>query len=285
MELSELYATGPSDDPQKLITLQYLTDNSAGGGAGVGLNGTSYIFVQANGTPSENASNLIMAYDEASNMIPAPSVNNIVTLILAPGKYTFGTGNGFNIYKSYLNVVSLTGNADVFIDSIYINAEYGTNGSIYVKGINTGTNQFNISDGMDNLVCENCVGLGDSSFGGVDLSGTFINCTGGFRAFGSGKYPPSTSAIRGIASGTFIRCTGGDESFGGDEYGTATGTFINCVGGNYSFGSKSNTFSGNAIYCIGGSSAFYNSSGPSFSGKVNYCMIGNPPYNNPFSRN
>jgi hypothetical protein len=136
---------------------------------------------------------------------------------------------------------------------------------IFVKGIDVGVKNFKIGDDLSLLKVENCKG-GVFSFGGdptfgenpITVSGTFIDCTGGFRSFGtygtaSGTFTNCHGGFRsfganGIASGTFTNCHGGFDSFG--TYGTASGTFTNCIGGDYSFAGNG-TASGTFTNCIG----------------------------------
>jgi hypothetical protein len=172
------------------------------------------------------------------------------TIVVAPGNYDFGA-TAFVHGTAYIDIVSLTGDADVFLKSTEHNTNSGNNYGIkvtanntLVKGINCGTNTFYIANSLDYLTCTNCTG-GDYSFGGYgDITlGTFTNCTGGDRSFGSS----------GIALGSFTNCTGGYYSFGG--YGTASGTFTNCIGGKESFGSSGIAL-GTFINCTGGDYSF-----------------------------
>jgi hypothetical protein len=133
----------------------------------------------------------------------------------------------FHINTPYVDIVSLTGNCDVFITNINdtIAVEIDDN-NIYVRGLNTGTQQILIDISTSTITFENCIG-GDGSFSSTSvLEGKFINCQGGDNSF-NGAYLEDVS-------GTFIDCVGGIGSFGGN--GTASGTFINCTGGYDCFG-------------------------------------------------
>lgn len=252
--LSDLIAQSTSDNPQKLVNLALATQMM---GSGSGLGGTNYVFVRGNGTPEENAAELQAAYNKAKTMLP--SSGNIVTVVVAPGTYTFG-GTKFPVNTPYINIVSLTGNADVLLDGIDVTAN-----SIYLKGINCGTYSFTIRHNLNELICENCTG-GSYSFGGggETTPGTFINCTGGNRSFGYNN-----------ASGTFINCTGGNNSFGGSMGGTASGTFKDCTGGNYSFGGGEmcNISSTARLYYCRLTSGSFNT--PETGGKLVLCIDGN----------
>ena len=97
----------------------------------------------------------------------------------------------------------------------------------------------------------NCLAEGAKSFGGGWMgiaSGTFIDCTAGYGAFGH----------TGDASGTFINCEAGDYGFGGSEYGSyASGVFINCRGGFRSFaGGKNGRATGRFVDCTGEAFSF-----------------------------
>lgn len=171
------------------------------------------------------------------------------TVIVAPGDYTFDATK-FEVDATGINIVSLTGNADVKLDGTNVTADY-----VYIKGIDNGINRFMVASNLDNSVFENCVG-GDYSFGNDDelsivISSTFIKCKGGRGAFGVGEAAQLTGTFidcvggyyaflgngyEGILSGTFVNCIGGDNSFGSDDASSIPGNFTNCIGGAYSFG-------------------------------------------------
>ena len=162
---------------------------------------------------------------------------NVINVIVAPGKYSFTSD--FLVDTEYVNIVSLTGNADVlFTGEGTINV---TASDILLKGINVQDKPFTIATNLDLLVVEDCVG-GQYSFGGdgetnpINVSGTFKNCITGDYSFG----------YKGVATGIFENCIAGIWSFGAD--GQATGTFINCVGSGDSFG-RSGYASGTFINC------------------------------------
>jgi len=251
--------------------------------SGAGIMGSQYIFVSANGTPTENATELQVAYDKAKTM--SPSQPNRITIICGPGKYEFPNSSPFTLDTAFIDLVSLTGNRDVFLyttsSSTNLTTDYNidiSTDNVFVKGVDATTEiwvdlkgpsllngSFNVSDDLSMLVCENCQGGNNSfspSFGTV--SGTFTNCAGGINSFG----------IFGTASGTFTNCVGGDSSFG--AAGTASGTFTNCVGGDSSFGAAG-TLSGKLFYCRLTTGTFNTVSG---GGKTLYCIDGNNDPNN-----
>lgn len=86
------------------------TVSSIGGGS---LQGTNYIYVMADGTPIENASELQSAYNFTKTQ--TPSITNRYTVIVGPGKYEFSVN--FVLDTEYIDIVSLTGNRDVIFIS------------------------------------------------------------------------------------------------------------------------------------------------------------------------
>ena len=222
--------------------LTYLEEMAQGGG----LEGSQYVFVAANGTPTENAAELQAAYNEAKTM--SPSAINRITVICGNGNYDFASA--FEMDTEYIDLVSLDGNRSIVfngIGTISITAN-----DVFVKGVNVGAKIFTIANNLNLLKVENCEG-GEFSFGGdetfgsnpINVSGTFTNCQGGDFSFGES----------GTASGIFTNCQGGEASFG--SFGTASGTFTNCQGGNGSFGSGgTGTASGTFTKCQGGEGSF-----------------------------
>ena len=243
---------------------------------GGGLSGTQYVYVAGKGTPQENGEELKAAYATAQTM--SPSSTNRISVIVGPGKYfnsspaVFPLADGqFEFSTNYIDVISLTGEPDVFLSGISVG------GFSYLKGMNTsealslGGVQagFNLIDSKPNQKIENCVG-GNYSFGwGGNVEGTFINCIGGSGSFASatGAMPPIgiTDLFVGNISGIFINCEAGPNSFGNYLIATGvptlTGTFTNCKAGSSSFGNDSyniggTTLSGVFTNCVGGPAAF-----------------------------
>ena len=177
-----------------------------------GIEGTQYIFVQANGTPTENAQELQDAYNLAKTM--SPSTNNRITVICGNGNYDFASN--FTMDTEYIDLVSLDGNRSIIfngVGTISITAN-----DVFVKGVDVQTKNFTIGNNLNLLKVDNCQG-GDNSFGfgiGQQASGTFTNCQGGIRSFGG----------EGQASGTFTNCIGGVNSFG--VGGTLSGKLYYC---------------------------------------------------------
>jgi hypothetical protein len=219
------------------------------------LVGTNYIFVAANGTDSQNATELQAAYVQAQSLSPLST--NRITVIAAPGEYNFNS----NLLMStqFIDLVSLDGNPSVLFNGTG-GVEVSAN-DVFINGINSTV--FSIGDNLGLLRVENCVG-GENSFRSItNLNGTFKDCVGGSGSFSSngsvtGTFINCTAGNLSFGTSTtitgeFINCVGGNLSFGSD--GIASGTFKDCKGGNYSFGSNG-TASGEFVNCVGGDLSF-----------------------------
>jgi hypothetical protein len=170
-----------------------------------GLEGTNYVYVAGDGTPTENGTELLSVYSDVK-VAPFLSADNVMTIVIGPGLYKFGSE--FVLDTEYVNIVSLTGNPDVILqlDGIgNISVLNITCSNIFVKGISVGTiRKITIQTGIE-CVCENCIG-GDGSFSADELPGTFINCVGG-----AGSFANSSSSIM---SGKLINCRLTEGEFG-----------------------------------------------------------------------
>ena len=225
----------------------------------VGLGGTQYVFVAANGTDLQNAAELQAAYVTAQGM--SPSITNRITVIAAPGNYNFSTAN-FEMNTDYIDLVSLDGNKSIVFNGS--NTIEITTNDVFVRGVDVGLLNFTIANSLNLLRVENCTG-GVYSFGGSGggiASGTFTNCTAAVFSFGGGG---------GIASGVFTNCTGGAYSLGGGDGSIASGTFTNCTGGDRAFGGGSIAI-GTFTNCTGGDRAF-GGGGGTLSGFLYYCRL------------
>ena len=249
-------------------------------GGGGGLEGSQYVFVTANGTDVENATELQSAYDTAKTI--SPSSTNRITVICGNGNYDFE--DDFVMDTQYIDLVSLDGNRSIIFNgtgTINITAN-----DVFVKGVNVLDKNFTIGDDLNLLKVENCEG-GDLSFGGdptfgsnpINVSGTFTNCQGRNSSFGgfgtaSGSFTNCVGDFESFgggltASGTFADCKGGFNSFGGG-FGTASGIFTNCQSADNSFGGFG-TALGTFADCVGG----FNSFGGTASGTFENCKGGN----------
>ena len=212
------------------------------------LSGSNYLFVKADGTPSQNATEFSASYVQAK--ASSPSATNRISVLVSPGEYTFTST--FTLDTQYIDVVSLTGECDVLVtgsSTISITAN-----DVYVRGIDVDVKNFTIADSLPLLKIKTCKG-GNYSFGGqlnpapgsqplnpILVNGTFIDCEGGDFSF----------AGNGMAYGIFTNCIGGNSSFG--YY--CDSTFTNCVGGDFSFGGDMGYIDGTMENCTAGDNSF-----------------------------
>jgi hypothetical protein len=212
------------------------------------LSGSNYLFVKADGTPSQNSTELSASYVQAK--ASSPSATNRISILVSPGEYAFAST--FTLDTQYIDVVSLTGECDVLVTGSGTIAV--TANDVYVRGIDVDVKNFTIVNSLPLLKVNNCKG-GDLSFGGYPdqitggipspgytMAGTFINCEGGNISF----------AGNGSAYGTFINCTAGSGSFG--NY--CDGTFIDCTAGDSSFATLGDIEGGTLENCVGGTDSF-----------------------------
>jgi len=230
------------------------------------LSGSNYIFVEANGTPTQNGLSLSASYAQAKNS--SPSSTNRMAVLAGPGKYTFASN--FTLDTQYIDVVSLTGECDVLVTgsgTIIVSAN-----DAYVRGIDVDVKNFTISSSLPLLKIKNCKG-GDYSFGGntpppvggpaspgYTMAGTFIDCVGGDYSF----------AGLGSAYGSFIGCVGGNFSFGS----RCDGTFINCTAGDYSFAYDADIEGGKLQNCTAGAYSFASIGSIESGAALNGCIGG-----------
>lgn len=255
-DLSDVNAGSAVDGEVLVFSSGSWGSAQVGGGGGGGLGGTSYVFVAGDGTAAENGAALAAAYTAAAGLTPygnALSDTNRASVVVAPGIYN----TTLAVNTPFVNVVSLDGERSVTITAnIVVTAD-----NVLLRGIDVGTNTFDVGGNLAGLVVENCRG-GSSSFGAfVTLSGTFTDCVGGQYSFGAGS----------TASGTFTNCTGGEYAFGG--FGSASGTFTNCISGERSFAGDFGTASGTFIRCIGGQDSFGYNGTLSATVRILYCQI------------
>jgi hypothetical protein len=205
------------------------------------LEGSSYIYVKGDSDPVSNVIELINAYNTAKSATPygnALSDSNRFTVIVGAGTYTTHNNTPITFDTEFVNVVSLTGNADVLITwGLSIESP---NYCDFV-GLNCGNQAFTIVNGIYNyLKFTNCKG-GDQSFGS-SISGTvveinnsyFLNCS----TIDSGNGDNSFGGA--ITGNTYENCKSGAYSFGciqdvGNDYSIENNTFINCTANGYSF--------------------------------------------------
>jgi len=224
--LSDFIATSLTNtDKTKLVPLSLLDE------IGGGLIGHDYIYIQAKGTAVENMNELKTVY--ASLTSPGASTNGNPrqpkTIVLGPGIYMdLGsdqmTPSSFQLNKERIDIVTLTGNCDaLFLTGIHVYAN-----DVHIKGIDSGTNAFNVNNNLPLLVLENCNGGNRSFCFGTTFSGKAINCNAGNESFAG-----DDDGTGGIFSGIAINCTAMGFSFGSGTgtggTGSFTGTAINCI--------------------------------------------------------
>lgn len=261
-----------------------------------GLKGESYIVVKGDGaTAAENGAELKAAYDIAVAATPfgnAKSPSNEYTILIAPGTYDMSPYNGaygWEIDADYVNVISLSGIADVVLTTFLVKSSFCT-----IKGIDTSpnSNQILIDPSSQNVVFDTC-SAGDFSFGaGITMSGhMFKNCTAASNSFGASMViippmfytapPQSTPLTVNIDSCTFENCVAGSNSFGAARanVGITNSTFSKCR--ITTLGSPASSFgyagefgpSGGTVY-IGGTSTFTDCTASSYSFGCNPSFAG-----------
>lgn len=280
-----------------------LAQKGANATSGGGLAGDSYVFVPGDKTTEAlNGNDLIAKYAEAAALTPNGQPlgpNNKATLLIAPGTYYVGA-SFFAVNVNYVNVISLTGERDVFITTANATAALyvtGTANDILVKGIDLGVKRFTIDANLSSLVVENCKG-GTRSFGATNntvVSGTFINCEAGDESFGWGLNAQVSGTFKdckaggfsfgypqsAVVSGTFTNCTATGSSFGSGASPLVSGTFKDCTSGDYSFGSGSIvTASGTFINCEAGGFSFGYGNNSVVSGTFTNCTATSESFGN-----
>ena len=140
------------------------------------LGGENYIFVNSNGTPTENGQAVKDAYVAAQAMTPNGAVlsaTNRVVILLAPGLYDFDedTYGPFQVNTSFIDFQSLSGERDVYFSSIDV-ISFGGGIDIRLSGIDTTKNSYyphqafaicSNAGPTENIIVKNCKG-GSYSF-------------------------------------------------------------------------------------------------------------------------
>ena len=286
-ELAAIQGANSPNATNSFATMNDLSDIS-------GLSIQSAVVVETTSNAKTNGAALIAAYTAAKALTPNGeelSATNRASVIIPPGVYDLGSGEGYTpltLDTEFVDLIGLTSdrksqhikgtppatNSGVIVqtaDDVHISnltveilTAYGIS-----QGDNTDSAAYFPSTNLSNTIVDNVYFKGDEEgantilwsmrIGVLEYSGTFNNCTGGYYAFGS----------FGTASGTFNYCTGGGAAFGGG--GTASGTFNYCTGGLSAFGGCG-TASGTFNYCTGGEAAFGGDGGV-LSGKLYYCRL------------
>jgi hypothetical protein len=189
-----------------------------GGGGGGGLEGTNFVLAQATGTPAENGTALLAAYQAAiAKKTPTQPISK---LIIAPGNYDCT----LDINSEYVDVVGLTNNPeDVNImQGVTLSAN-----NVRVVGIKSSTFTIEVAADQNstNYTVERCTG-GNGSFSSTlhNIYGSFYNCIGGDNSFN-----PGTGLTVG---GRITECTANDSSF---NYGSWSARYTRCTARGFSF--------------------------------------------------
>jgi hypothetical protein len=196
------------------------------------LRGNNYIVVYGNNTPGNNGADLVSKLNFAKFINPNSQVKsdtNRMTVLVAPGKYD--VNDTLDMDTPYVDLISLTGNADVFLTNQTGNTAILVDSSdISVKGFNLGSQAIKINSAYSNNYFENIIG-GDYNFShpstSGDVAGNFKNCVGGLYSFGDADNGQT------LSSSTLENCTAGDWSFGYTLY---LSNLKNCTAGFSSFG-------------------------------------------------
>ena len=288
-ELAAIQGANSPNATNSFATMNDLSDIS-------GLSIQSAVVVETTSNAKTNGAALIAAYTAAKALTPNGeelSATNRASVIIPPGVYDLGSGEGYTpltLDTEFVDLIGLTSdrksqhikgtppatNSGVIVqtaDDVHI-----SNLTVEILTVveqanfgNTDSAAYFPSTNLSNTVIDNCEFIGgdfgeDALFAmrmAIEYSGTFNSCTGGAGAFGG---------YGGTASGVFTNCTGGAGAFGGDG-GTASGTFNYCTGGETAFGGDGGgTASGIFNNCTGGEAAFGGYGGV-LSGKLYYCRL------------
>jgi hypothetical protein len=250
-----------------------IEDLAAAIGGGGGLEGDSFLYVEANsGSELSNGAVLLSVVQQATFLEPygSPlSATNRVTVLVPPGTYNLNT-SPLTLTTPFVDVVSLTGKRDVIIKtSPFTLSAVIIGNNVKVVGIKT-DKKITIESNA-NVEIENCQ-AGFDSFGaeGGGLFGTFKNCEALGRSFGYGN---NTNI-----QATFIDCKSGSQSFGkGENIFIQNATFTNCISGGQSFGNGSNvSIEATAKFnnCTAGTGSFGYGVAAYVVGTFNNCIAG-----------
>lgn len=236
----------------------------AGSGGGAGLEGSQYVYVSANGTDTENATELQTAYDLAKTkkQVTETWIN------IGTGFYDVSGGGMFaffdnpttiswvsgQTYTIKLDGVEYTGVVDfgseLDVAMLSVTAPDGSYSTMEVLSQEIIPSRVIIAPGYYNFSSDFLVDEDYVSIVSLDGNKSVI-----FNGSGTINVTADNIFLKGIdvqdknftidtnLGGLIVEnCKGGNYSFGGDETSgsnpiTVSGTFIDCEGGQYSFGS------------------------------------------------
>jgi hypothetical protein len=262
-----LYSDG---DAWNIATI-YLPLVSPGGG----IEGTQYIFVSANGTDTENATELQAAYDLAktkkqvnNTWVSLPSggffvsVSQIFSFLNTNTTIPWVGGQTYTIRLDGVEYTGVNQNSNTYlVQMTSVTAPYGFYTTMEVLVQEIVPSRVIIAPGYYNFASDFLV---DEEY--VDIVSLDGNRSVIFNGSGTINVTANNIFIKGIdvqnknftiatnLDGLNVEnCKGGSYSFGGDDTSispiTVSGTFTNCEGGNFSFGAYG-VASGTFINCL-----------------------------------
>lgn len=265
-----------ADNSNKMASTSWVRTHVANSG---GLTGTHYMFVKGNGTPAQNGTELVAAYNAAKTKVnvtffPGPNLGND-NFYVFPGNNTFQvytpfnyplgpttanvTGDGFTGTIS-IDIISYNGFILEFINNENFSIFDITYFAINIPSIKRST--VLIAPGYYDL--PNYLIIDTQYVDLVSLDGNLSVYTNLYpinvyanNVLIKGIYNPFFEINNNLNNLTLENCKGGDSSFNaiGGSGGVISSTFINCDGGADSFGFYA-TLSGTFINCVGGNGSF-----------------------------
>lgn len=201
------------------------------------LRGQNYIVVYGNNNSiQQNGFELWNKYNFAKTVTPYGqplSSTNRFTVFVAPGVYSLYSimFPELTLDTPYIDIISLSGEADVFITSTLRSVPLIVDTSdIRLRGFNLGSQAIQINNSYNNNYFENIIG-GNNNFShyinGGFIAGNFKNCEGGLYSFANSDNGET------LINSTLENCTADNYSFG---YEINYSNLKNCTGGFSSFG-------------------------------------------------
>ena len=270
------------------LTIQEMDNNLTylEGLSGGGLEGTQYVFVQADGTDVENGQELQAAYNTAKNL--ASVITSLSNNIL--------TGNGsISIAMNIISPIESVGDIPIGLNNFEVISDNGTeilqfDVIDYIEGVgisfSSDVSRTNVTSlKLQDVTLKRATVIASPSYYNfssdfvmdeeyVDLVSLDGNRSVVFNGIGTISITANDVFVKGVDVGSknftigdnlnllkIENCQGGESSFGGDPILgsnpiTVSGTFTDCVGGNNSFGGNGGTASGTFTDCQGGDFSF-----------------------------
>jgi hypothetical protein len=310
VKITELSSSGPLTGAEVLPivqgneTVKVTVQEIANLGGGGGLEGTQYVFVAANGTPLENATELLTKYELAKTktsqiITTSYAVSNVAEIGGAYIVLFTNTNDANNFNYGFNNVI--INNVSYVINVTNISPSFG----LEFTGLPSGLSFTSISlvktvvvkmtlilapgeydlNGQQLVVNDNLVNI-------ISLTGNAdVKLIGVSSFVAAMRIIANNILVKGIeAVGSYIligdglnnlvveNCKGGAYSFTSwYPNSNISGTFNNCIGGSDSFASYGGNLSGTFNNCIGGSNSFSPMQGQ-LSGTFNNCKGDNSSF-------